>query len=186
VHALPSAAGRPYGTAGSVPRVVTVRSATEDDAPFLAEMLLCAVNWDDTRPALTMEDVRSRHELAHYVEGWMRPGDAGVVALDTGGQPVGAAWLRRFSADDRAYGFIAEDTPELSLGVRAEHRGQGVGTTLCREILTRADRAGVPQVSLSVERANRAKALYERLGFRVVGSDDAAVTMVHTREPGPA
>ena len=39
------------------------------------------------------------HEYRHYVEGWMRPGDAGVIAeIAATGEGIGAAWHRLFSS----------------------------------------------------------------------------------------
>src|SRR5216683_4225921 len=52
--------------------------------------------------------------IARYVEEWgIRSGDSGLIAL-VDGAPVGAAWLRCFSASEPGYGFVDERTPELS------------------------------------------------------------------------
>lgn len=48
------------------------------------------------------------------------------------------------------------------------HQNQGVGTRLLRELIGEARALGVP-LRLRVLIANRAKALYEQLGFVVVG-----------------
>ena len=45
-------------------------------------------------------------------------------------------------------------------------RGMGIGTALITDLLTEAERAGKP-VSLHVARDNRARRLYERLGFSI-------------------
>ncbi len=52
-----------------------------------------------------------------------------------------------------------------------KYQNQGFGTELVREILTRAARRGVP-VRLRILKVNPARALYERLGFQVVGGDE--------------
>ncbi|HEX6858571.1 MAG TPA: hypothetical protein VF204_25015, partial [Streptosporangiaceae bacterium] len=83
---------------------LTIRRAGPADAGFLADMLVEAANW---RP----EGKRSRADtladplLGHYIDGWPRPGDLGLVA-ELGGKPAGAAWLRFFPASDPAYGFV--------------------------------------------------------------------------------
>ena len=58
-------------------------------------------------------------DFAHYVEGWPRDGDVGVVAEDEHGEPVGAAWYRHLSDDDPGYGFIDPSIPEVTIGVVA-------------------------------------------------------------------
>ncbi len=155
----------------------TLRPATAGDAGFLAQMLVHAVNWDPARPPMTHDAVMAEPTLAHYVTGWPRPGDIGVVA-ERDGAPVGAAWLRRFDADDPGYGFVADGVPELSIGVDPPHRGRGVGTALCRALLDEAAATGIARVSLSVEHANAARRLYERLGFRTHETRTTDVVMV--------
>jgi GNAT superfamily N-acetyltransferase len=159
------------------PSAVAVRAATADDHEVLVRALLAAMNWDPDRPAFTREAALAAPQLAHYVVGWPAPGELGTVAT-AAGEPIGAAWLRYLPADDPGYGFVAPDVPELSIGVAAEHRGQGVGRLLLRTLLAAARAAGVERVSLSVERANRARQLYLGEGFVVVAEDVDADTMV--------
>ena len=143
-------------------------------------MLDAAVNWDGARPAVTVGEV----DVAHYVGGWPRDGDAGVVAYDADGAPVGAAWYRFFRHDDHGYGFVDESVPEVSIAVDRAWRGRGIGTDLLRALAETARRRGIDALSLSVERANPARALYEREGYVVVDdpSTDSVLTMVR-REP---
>lgn len=96
------------------------------------------------------------------------------------GQPIGAAWLRLWSEQDHGYGFIDALTPELSVAVRPEARGGGIGTELLRWLLQRADES-YDRVSLSVSVQNPAVRLYERLGFRSVAVDGASMTMLRTK-----
>ncbi|WP_328551634.1 GNAT family N-acetyltransferase [Streptomyces sp. NBC_00358] len=156
----------------------SLRAATVDDAEFLWDMLLAAVNWDPTREAVSRDQAREDRRTAHYVEGWVRRGDLGVVAVDPGGHPVGAVWLRLFGADDAGYGFVAADVPEVSLGVVPSWRGRGVGRALMAEMARRAGDSGFTRICLSVERANRARRLYLDEGFTTVESGPDSDTMV--------
>src|SRR3712207_4817044 len=126
-------------------------------------MVVAAVNWPADRD-WSRERVMSDPALAHYIAGWMRPGDLGVVADAPTGAPIGAAWIRYLPADDPGYGYVRDDVPELTIGVRAEWRGRGVGRALLRAVLAAARDAGAPAVSLSVERANPAGRLYAAEG----------------------
>jgi GNAT superfamily N-acetyltransferase len=138
-------------------------------------MLLEAVNWHPER-YLPMAHVVADPGLAHYVAGWPRPGDGGIVALAKL-RPIGAAWWRFFPGDDPGYGFVAADVPELSMGVVAIWRGRGVGRALLRAALVAAS-PHCCRVSLSVERANRAQNLYLSEGFRVLSSGQGVDTMI--------
>ncbi len=77
---------------------VRVRPAGPADGNVLAEMLVVAAFWRPDGPSGDVQSVLARPELAHYVAGWPRPGDMGVVAED--GPPVGAAWLRLLPEQD--------------------------------------------------------------------------------------
>ncbi len=156
---------------------VTVREARADDADLIAEMTLVAVNWDSGREALSLGDLLARPDLLHYFTGWPREGDLGVVA-EVDRRRIGAAWLRRFGPDEPGYGFVAGDIPELSIGVVAGWRWRGVGGRLVDALLEAARERGIAAVSLSVERANPAVALYRSRGFEEVAGDAGAITML--------
>ncbi len=156
----------------------TLRPATSGDADFLQDMVVAAVNWDPARHAASREQVLADPRNAHYAAGWMRPGDVGVVAVDGSGTPIGAAWLRLFPVEDPGYGFVAADVPELSIGVVDAWRGRGVGRALLRAVVGHGAAQGAQRISLSVERANRARGLYLDEGFVVVEQGRDADTMV--------
>ena len=56
--------------------------------------------------------------------------------------------------------------PADDISLMPDFRGRGIGSTLLRRFLAEATVAGVP-VGLSVDAANPARHLYERLGFVV-------------------
>lgn len=155
---------------------VLVRPARADDAAFLAEMLVEAVCWRPDGPRRSLDDVLRDPVLAHYVAGWPRGDDLGVVAQAE--QPVGAAWLRYSSPAARGYGFVDAATPEVSVAVAPGWRGRGAGTRMLEALAVVARSAGARQLSLSVETDNPARRLYERMGFEHVGGNGGAVTML--------
>jgi GNAT superfamily N-acetyltransferase len=150
----------------------TIRPAVASDAGFLADMLAEAVNWSTEWQPKSRDRILSAPDTAHYVAGWPRDTDLGVLA-EADGQPVGAAWLRFRPATDPGYGFVAADVPELTIGVAAGWRGRGVGRALLRAISGQARARGIARISLSVERKNHAQRLYLSEGYRVVDSSDA-------------
>ena len=158
--------------------MATVRAATSGDTAFIEEMLVEALNWDPQRARLRRDRAMAVPANRHYVEGWPRDSDAGVVAEDERGQPIGAAWFRLFDASDPGYGFVAEDIPEVAIGVRSGRRGEGVGDTLLTELENEARRRSLRGLSLSVEIANPALSLYRRHGYREVTRAGATCTMV--------
>jgi GNAT superfamily N-acetyltransferase len=158
-----------------------LRSATAADAGFLLDMLVEAVNWHPERQ-LSRSTVAADPALARYIDGWSRPNDLGVIAEAASG-PIGAAWLRVFTADDPGYGYLADDVPELSMAVAAAWRGCGVGRSLLQEIGDRARSAGYRAISLSVERANFAHRLYTSEGYQVVERGADSDTMVKELPP---
>lgn len=150
---------------------VRIRPATADDAELLASMIGAAVAWRPGSTPPSVDAVLADPLLAHYVAGWPGPDDAGVVAEDLDGAPIGAAWWTVLPASDPGFGFVAPDVPELSIGVVDEWRGRGVGTAMLTTLLGHADEHGLERVSLSVEPDNPALRLYQRLGFVVVVAD---------------
>lgn len=149
------------------------------DLAFVAEMLRAAAYWRDESAAPSAAQVLHQRDLAVYVEGWGRPGDAGLIAR-VDGEPVGAVWVRYLRDDAHGYGYLDAVTPELSIAVAKGHRGCGIGHRLLTAMLVELRRRGVGQVSLSVEDDNPARVLYERVGFVPVRAADGATTMSRT------
>lgn len=154
---------------------VALRPALASDAAFLTEMLVAAAFWRPDGPCGSSDDVLQNPVLAHYISAWPQPGDLGVVAETD--QPIGATWLRFFTAGDPGYGFIGTATPELTMGVRRPWRGRGVGRGLLEALIVAAHDAGIPALSLSVETDNYAHRLYESVGFRPVAQVSGSVSM---------
>jgi ribosomal protein S18 acetylase RimI-like enzyme len=148
-----------------------IRRAGPQDIPFLKDMLRHAYYW---RASTVPES--GEPPVQRYVERWGRPGDTALIAIQDF-QPVGAAWYRLFRADNPGYGFIDEETPELSIAIVPSRRGSGLGSELLDALMLRAREDGYESISLSVEKDNPAVALYERHGFRKVSEDDGAYTM---------
>lgn len=155
---------------------VLLRPAVASDAGFLTEMLVEAAYWRPTGPPGSVEEVLRQPELAHYVTGWPRPGDLGVVAED--GPPVGAAWVRAFGPQDPGYGFVDAAVPELAMGVVPARRREGVGVRLVGALVRTARAQGLGALSLSVEDDNHARRMYERSGFVRVGGTAGSSTML--------
>src|SRR5207248_11613598 len=92
-------------------------------------------------------------------------------------QPVGAAWYRLFKGETPGYGFVDEDTPELTIAVVPSRRGRGLGEQLLSALLERARGESYGGVSLSVEPDNPALHLYDKHGFAKVGERGGAWVM---------
>jgi GNAT superfamily N-acetyltransferase len=149
-----------------------IRRASTADVPFMRSMLAHAYHW---RVAGLETDI----PLSRYVDNWGRSGDIGVIAAE-GPNRVGAAWFRSFPASAPGYGFVDEQTPELTIAVVPSRRRHGVGQELLDGLLEKARLEGVRALSLSVQRDSPAVAFYERNGFAHVADSDGAVTMLRT------
>lgn len=154
---------------------VTLRPLTGVDAPLLEAATLGNVNWSGER--FTMADVRNNPALVHYTHTSGQRGDFGVVA-DGDSSPAGVAWALYLPADDPGFGFVDEQTPEISLWVAAPHRGRGLGRRLLSSLIDEAQHRGIAQLSLSVEADNFAKDLYASMGFRAVAGREADGVML--------
>jgi GNAT superfamily N-acetyltransferase len=162
---VPLHAYRDAGSADFLQTLCMIRQAGPQDVRFLRDMLKHAYHWRlNEDPDLP---------VARYVNNWGRPGDAGLVAWEAG--PIGAAWYRLFPASAPGFGFVDEQTPELTIAVVPSRRGGGLGGQLMEALLDRARQQGHTAVSLSAEKGMTK--LYERFGFRPVEEKDGTVTM---------
>jgi ribosomal protein S18 acetylase RimI-like enzyme len=155
----------------------SIRQLSPSDQQFLREMLYQSLHAPEGSPPFP-RDVIKRPEIAKYVRAWGRAGDMGVVAVDAGSvEPIGAAWLRLLKGDERGYGYVDDETPELGMAVLPAYRGRGVGSALLGRLLESAG-AAYHSVCLSVSADNPAVRLYERAGFERVCVRGSSLTMV--------
>jgi ribosomal protein S18 acetylase RimI-like enzyme len=137
---------------------LVIRPAVQDDIEALWDFLAMAAYEPDAEAAKAVPPA------AKYLVGWQRPGDFGFIA-EQSGEIIGAAWARRFSAEELTAPYGDEEASKVSIGVKPKVRGQGVGEKLMRALIGEAARRGLG-LCLSVRSENPARRLYERLGFR--------------------
>ncbi len=160
-----------------MPAPCRIRAAEQADGAFLADMVVEAANW-------RAGAARPRHQIltadghGRYLSGWMRPGDAGVVALGGQDEPIGAAWYRTLPRSEPGFGYSGTGVPELIIGVRAPWRAHGVGRALLRQLVALARSEGYARLCLSVDRDNHARTLYRSEGFVVTDGAQGRETMV--------
>jgi ribosomal protein S18 acetylase RimI-like enzyme len=150
-------------TAGDPPMAATVALRNVDraaDAEFLLavyastrEEELAVVPWT---PAERAAFLRMQFEAQDRFWREQRP-DAVFAVILVDGEPAGRLYVDRRPEEIRI----------VDIALLPDHRAMGVGTLLIRRILDEGIASGRP-VSIHVERGNRARALYERLGFRQI------------------
>jgi ribosomal protein S18 acetylase RimI-like enzyme len=137
-----------------------IRSATQDDLGILWDFLAIAAYEPDVDAAKAVPFV------AAHLAGWRRSEDFGFIA-ERGGMAIGAAWARQFSPHEQPAFYVGEHTPEITIGVKPQSRGHGVGGMLLGALTAEAARRDVG-LCLNIRHDNPARHLYERIGFRLV------------------
>ena len=154
-----------------------IRDLRLDETPFLREMLYTALDWRQDVELPPMEWVLEHPQVAPFHTAWGRAGDVALVAEEEHTR-LGLVWYRFFTTEEHGEGFVDAETPEVAIAVREDQRASGVGTALMEAIHARARENGVARISLSVDRENPARRLYERLGYVDVEPDDETGKMI--------
>ncbi|MDN3956028.1 GNAT family N-acetyltransferase [Sporolactobacillus laevolacticus] len=153
-----------------------IREVGQLDVSFLWKMLYQCLYVREGEKPFPIEILQTP-EISKYASQWGRNGDLGLIAEDPGNTPLGIVWLRLFDFTHKGYGFVDEKTPELSISVDKDYRGQGIGSALLREIEIKAKNFGYKSISLSVDPNNPARRLYEKLCYTQVGWCGTSLTM---------
>jgi len=142
--------------------MIRLRPIVATDAPFLLELYastraeeMAMVQWTEgqKRAFLAMQfEAQSAHYAQHYAGADFR-----IIEADD--NPIGRLYIHRQPHDIRI----------VDISLMPQHRGKGIGTKLLREILDEGAATNTP-VTIHVEQFNPAMRLYERLGFRRIGS----------------
>lgn len=149
--------------------MIVIRRGDRLDVPFLRSLLAHA--YSPHANALAT-DVR----VSSYIDNWGRAGDGALVAMDDG-HSVGAGWYRLFTEAAHGYGFVDEQTPELTVVVVPSRQGEGIGEKLLAALVARAVEEGHPGLSASVEKGRPEQAILLGQGFRGLAEHGATLTM---------
>ena len=119
-----------------------------------------------------------RPELQVYVANFGERKEDLALAAEVDGKIIGAVWVRIM--DD--YGHIDNETPSLAVSLYKEYRGLGIGTAMMKKMLAQLKEREYKRVSLSVQKANYAHRMYQKLEFEVVNENSEEYIMVRNLE----
>jgi ribosomal-protein-alanine N-acetyltransferase len=156
--------------------IIKIREIDTTEIPLLEKFLYDAIFTPEgvKRPEKAIIKIP---ELDTYIKNFGKETDNCLVA-ECDGILIGAVWSRIFPENDRGFGYMDSETPELCISVKDKFRHNGIGTSLLKAILDKLKTLDYKQVSLSVDKINYAFNLYRKFGFKVVKSDEKSVTMV--------
>lgn len=103
-------------------------------------------------------------ELQVYVKDFGTSKDDFALVAEVENKIIGAVWVRIMND----YGHIDDNTPSLAISLYKKYRGQGIGSSLIKEMLSLLQAHAYKRVSLSVQKANYAAKLYQKIGFRII------------------
>ena len=149
-----------------------IREITRNEYPILSDFLYEAIfipEGMDKPPKSIIE----QPELQIYIEDFGKKDDWCLVA-EIKEKIVGAVWVRIM--DD--YGHIDDETPSFAISLYEEYRNMGIGTALMRDMLELLKNKGYKQTSLSVQKANYAARMYQKVGFEVIDENEEEYIML--------
>jgi ribosomal protein S18 acetylase RimI-like enzyme len=152
-----------------------IKKADESDQDFLYEMLYQSIFVENNSPK-PERGIIELPEISKYVSNWGKQGDYALIAIDEKGNRAGAVWLRYFNIQNKGYGYISDEIPEIGIAVDESKRNNGIGSILLKELLDHTKNF-VRTISLSVQIKNPATRLYKRLGFYEYNREGDSVIM---------
>ncbi len=148
----------------SIEDSVLIRMAGIDDVPIIRG--LAEVIWPATyHPILSAAQIRYMMELM-YSEASLsnQMNEHTFLIASSGGRPVGFASYS---------GSAKPGTYKLhKLYVLTSTQGMGLGRALINCIIEQVKRLNATGLELNVNRNNKARLFYEKLGFEVIGEED--------------
>lgn len=152
-----------------------LRPIADDDVPFLDAVYastrleeLAPLGWSDQQ----VGEFLAMQARAQRLDWWRNYDTGGFAVIEVDGEPVGRLFVERRSDELRI----------VDIALLPAWRGRGIGSALLAGVFAQADRDGLA-VRIHVEFNNPAQRLYQRLGFRFVGTDAGTVYRLMERPP---
>jgi ribosomal protein S18 acetylase RimI-like enzyme len=150
-------------------RLITLRPALPDDEPFLLKVYasaradeMAACGWSGAQQEAFLKMQFTTQQMAYGAQ--FPDADQSIILRDE-------LMIGRMLIDRRD-----EEIYLVDITLLAEHRGDGIGASLIRDLQREASAAG-KAVRLRVMKTNRAVSFYERLGFSKVNESSTHFQM---------
>ncbi len=122
-----------------------------------AEEMALVPDWStEQKDAFLTQQFQAQHQ---YYQQMYQNKQFGILLFN--GRPAGRLYL-----DHRA-----DEVRIVDIALLPDFRGRGIGENTMRSVLNAAAAAG-KSTTIHVERYNRARHLYDRLGFRIINDDN--------------
>lgn len=141
----------------------TIREMTAQEYPLLDDFLYEAIFVPEGVDPPS-KSIITAPELQVYVKGFGASKDDFALVAEVENKIIGAVWVKIMND----YGHIDDKTPSLAISLYKKYRGQGIGSSLIKEMLSLLQVHDYKCVSLSVQKANYAAKLYQKIGFRII------------------
>ena len=141
----------------------TIRKMTAQEYPLLDDFLYEAIFVPEGVDPPS-KSIITAPELQIYVKDFGTSKDDFSLVAEVENKIIGAVWVRIMND----YGHIDDKTPSLAISLYKKYRGQGIGSSLIKEMLSLLQTHGYKRVSLSVQKANYAAKLYQKIGFIII------------------
>ena len=141
-----------------------IRDATEADIPAIVDLYNA---WIPTHTITWTEGLDTQEQRAAWLQRQRRDG-CPVLVAEHAGDVVGYTAYEPFRGEGKWPGY--RHTAELSIHVRQDHWGRGVGRALVERLIERALAAGIHVMVAAIDSENEPSIrFHERLGFAEVG-----------------
>ena len=144
----------------------TIRTMKKQEFPLLEDFLYEAIFISEGME-VPPRSVISLPELQTYIKDFGLLKDDFALVAEIEKQIVGAVWVRIIND----YGHIDSSTPSLAISLYKDYRKHGICIAMMKEMLNLLRNHGYKSVSLSVQKANYAAKMYQKLGFKIVNEN---------------
>lgn len=109
----------------------TIREMTAQEYPLLDDFLYEAIFVPEGVDPPS-KSIITAPELQVYVKGFGASKDDFALVAEVENKIIGAVWVRIMND----YGHIDDKTPSLAISLYKKYRGQGIGSSLIKEMLS--------------------------------------------------
>lgn len=154
----------------------SIRPIVPTDEGFLWEILYQSF-YPFPSKASKLQRMPETFPISQYLKDWGKPDDCGFIAIDTRTrQPIGAAWFRLLTGDEKGYGYVDDRTPELMIAIHPEYQHLAIELCLLNHLLLAAKKR-FESLSVQVSPGKPGWSSCPILGFKIVGETGTSQTL---------